>query len=33
VRPVGAYTRLAGVYDEVVVDPCHGALARKKKDK
>jgi SAM-dependent methyltransferase len=27
VRPVGAYTRLAGVYDEVVVDPCHGALA------
>ena len=22
-----AYTRLAGVYDEVVVDPCHGALA------
>jgi SAM-dependent methyltransferase len=27
VRPVDAYTRLAGVYDEVVVDPCHGALA------
>ena len=26
-RPVDAYTRLAGVYDEVVVDPCHGALA------
>ena len=24
---VDAYTRLAGVYDEVVVDPCHGALA------
>ena len=22
-----AYTRLAGVYDEIVVDPCHGALA------
>jgi predicted TPR repeat methyltransferase len=27
VRPADAYTRLAGVYDEVVVDPCHGALA------
>jgi SAM-dependent methyltransferase len=27
VRPIDAYTRLAGVYDEVVVDPCHGALA------
>jgi SAM-dependent methyltransferase len=27
VRPVDAYTRLAGVYDEVVVDPCHDALA------
>jgi predicted TPR repeat methyltransferase len=27
VPPVGAYTQLAGVYDEVVVDPCHGALA------
>jgi SAM-dependent methyltransferase len=27
VRPVEAYTQLAGVYDEVVVDPCHGALA------
>jgi SAM-dependent methyltransferase len=27
VCPVDAYTRLAGVYDEVVVDPCHGALA------
>ena len=26
-RPVDAYTRLAGVYDEVVVDPCHDALA------
>ena len=26
-RAVDAYTRLAGVYDEVVVDPCHGALA------
>ena len=26
-RPLDAYTRLAGVYDEVVVDPCHGALA------
>jgi predicted TPR repeat methyltransferase len=28
VRPVGAYTRLAEVYDEVVVvDPCHAAWA------
>jgi SAM-dependent methyltransferase len=27
VRPVDVYTRLAGVYDEVVVDPCHSALA------
>jgi SAM-dependent methyltransferase len=27
VRQVEAYTRLAGVYDEVVVDPCHGAWA------
>ena len=26
-RTVEAYTRLAGVYDEVVVDPCHSALA------
>lgn len=26
-RQVEAYTRLAGVYDEVVVDPCHGAWA------
>ena len=25
--PADAYTRLAGVYDEVVVDPCHGAMA------
>jgi SAM-dependent methyltransferase len=24
---VAAYTRLAGVYDEIVVDPCHGAWA------
>ena len=24
---VEAYTELAGVYDEIVVDPCHGALA------
>ena len=24
---VEAYTRLAGIYDEIVVDPCHGALA------
>ena len=27
VRPVEAYSRLAGVYDEIVVDPCHGAWA------
>jgi len=27
VRPVDAYTRLAGVYDEIVVDPCHDAVA------
>src|SRR5262249_27714361 len=27
VRPVGAYPRLAGVYDEVVAAPCHSALA------
>jgi SAM-dependent methyltransferase len=27
VRQVDAYTRLAGVYDEVVVDPCHGVWA------
>jgi len=27
VRTDDAYTRLAGVYDEVVVDRCHGALA------
>jgi SAM-dependent methyltransferase len=27
VGQVEAYTRLAGVYDEIVVDPCHGALA------
>jgi SAM-dependent methyltransferase len=27
VRRVDAYTRLAGVYDEVVVDPCHSAMA------
>ena len=26
-RQVEAYTRLAGVYDEIVVDPCHGRLA------
>ena len=24
---VEAYTRLAGIYDEIVVDPCHGAWA------
>ncbi len=24
---VGAYSRLAGVYDEIVVDPCHDRLA------
>ena len=27
-RPVEAYSRLAGVYDEIVVDPCHGRWAR-----
>jgi SAM-dependent methyltransferase len=27
VSQVEAYTRLAGVYDEIVVDPCHGRLA------
>jgi SAM-dependent methyltransferase len=27
VSQVEAYTRLAGVYDEIVVDPCHGAWA------
>jgi SAM-dependent methyltransferase len=27
VAQVEAYTRLAGVYDEIVVDPCHGAWA------
>jgi SAM-dependent methyltransferase len=27
VGQVEAYTRLAGIYDEIVVDPCHGALA------
>jgi SAM-dependent methyltransferase len=27
VRQVDAYTRLAGVYDEVVADPCHSAWA------
>jgi predicted TPR repeat methyltransferase len=27
VREVAAYTLLAGVYDEVVVDPCHGRWA------
>jgi SAM-dependent methyltransferase len=27
VGQVDAYTRLAGVYDEIVVDPCHGAWA------
>ncbi len=26
-RQVEAYSRLAGVYDEIVVDPCHGRLA------
>lgn len=26
-RRVDAYTQLAGVYDEVVADPCHGAVA------
>jgi SAM-dependent methyltransferase len=27
VSQVEAYTRLAGVYDEIVVEPCHGAWA------
>ena len=27
VRHVEAYSRLAGVYDEIVVDPCHGQWA------
>jgi predicted TPR repeat methyltransferase len=27
VRPVESYSRLAGVYDEIVVDPCHGRWA------
>jgi SAM-dependent methyltransferase len=27
VRQVEAYARLAGVYDEIVVDPCHGRWA------
>jgi SAM-dependent methyltransferase len=27
VRPVEAYSRLAAVYDEIVVDPCHGRWA------
>jgi predicted TPR repeat methyltransferase len=27
VRQVEAYSRLAGVYDEIVVDPCHDRLA------
>jgi SAM-dependent methyltransferase len=27
VKPVEAYSRLAGVYDEIVVDPCHGRWA------
>jgi len=27
VIPVEAYSRLAGVYDEIVVDPCHGRWA------
>jgi SAM-dependent methyltransferase len=27
VRPVEPYSRLAGVYDEIVVDPCHGRWA------
>jgi SAM-dependent methyltransferase len=27
VRTVEAYSRLAGVYDEIVVDPCHGSWA------
>jgi SAM-dependent methyltransferase len=28
VKTVEAYSRLAGVYDEIVVDPCHGRWAR-----
>jgi SAM-dependent methyltransferase len=27
VRPVEAYSRLAGIYDEIVIDPCHGTWA------
>ena len=27
-RTVEAYSRLAGVYDQIVVDPCHGRWAR-----
>jgi SAM-dependent methyltransferase len=27
VREVEAYSRLAGVYDEIVIDPCHGRWA------
>jgi len=27
VRNVGAYSRLAGVYDEIVIDPCHDRWA------
>jgi predicted TPR repeat methyltransferase len=27
VKPAEAYSRLAGVYDQVVVDPCHGRWA------
>jgi SAM-dependent methyltransferase len=27
VRNVAAYSRLAGIYDEIVVDPCHGRWA------
>ena len=26
-KPVEAYSRLAGIYDEVVIDPCHGQWA------
>ena len=26
-RPVAAYSRLAGVYDEIVIDPCHDRWA------
>ena len=26
-RRVEAYSQLAGVYDEIVVDPCHGRWA------